>query len=381
MNSFTELCADNMALLICHCRRISRSWDFVSKVPHKLLRTPNSQLRGCYCCCLVLAISPWIIAIQFWLEPVVVGAHFDDIRWKALPRFQVFTGTKATLTLNSYEKGGDGGAPSECDNQCHSGDTPVVATGCLLVIPTMITSLLVLTTLLMPRKQVWKALGVPESEWGEMDNYSKKRPLDNYSPLQECSYFKMRAVVKDIRPHVLEWTSGVARELRNLKKFTSCGMIANTRIRLEIYMLYLSLSCSCSPLLSYDNICSLFYLKLYLKLLHNSYGKELKLLMELYKQMTEEKVTVTKWKIPPNSSENGVGLKPQEQLQETADQSQPGQVFAKPSEKLQAEHGENQGTHIVGGSAFGWNFITFPGSKPIYYGRTKELFRAAQVTL
>ena len=108
---------------------------------------------------------------------------------------------------------------------------------------------------------------------------------------------------------------------------------------------------------------------------------ELKLLMELYKQMTAEKATITKWKITPNSNESGVGLKPQEQLQETADQSQPGQVFAKPSEKQQAEHSENQGTHIVGGSAFGWNFITFPGSKPIYYGRTKELFRAARVTL
>ena len=35
--------------------------------------------------------------------------------------------TKATLTLNSFKKGGDGGAPSECDNQYHSDDTPVVA--------------------------------------------------------------------------------------------------------------------------------------------------------------------------------------------------------------------------------------------------------------
>ena len=33
---------------------------------------------------------------------------------------------------------------------------------------------------------------------------SKKRSLDNYGPIQECSYFKMRAVVKDIRPHFLE---------------------------------------------------------------------------------------------------------------------------------------------------------------------------------
>ncbi|KAK6918395.1 hypothetical protein RJ641_016817 [Dillenia turbinata] len=35
--------------------------------------------------------------------------------------------TKATLTLNSFEKNGDGGAPLECDNHYHSDDTPVVA--------------------------------------------------------------------------------------------------------------------------------------------------------------------------------------------------------------------------------------------------------------
>jgi hypothetical protein len=108
---------------------------------------------------------------------------------------------------------------------------------------------------------------------------------------------------------------------------------------------------------------------------------ELKLLMELYKQMTAEKLSTTNWKTAPNSGENGVGLKPQEQLHDTADQTRPGHVFAKLSEKQQAEHSQNQGTHIVGGSAFGWNFITFTGSMPIYYGRTKESFRAAHVTL
>nr|GEX86064.1 hypothetical protein [Tanacetum cinerariifolium] len=36
-------------------------------------------------------------------------------------------GTKATLMINSFQKGGDGGCPSECDNQYHSGNTPVVA--------------------------------------------------------------------------------------------------------------------------------------------------------------------------------------------------------------------------------------------------------------
>ncbi|XP_074279879.1 uncharacterized protein LOC141605122 [Silene latifolia] len=34
------------------------------------------------------------------------------------------------------------------------------------------------------------------------------------------------------------------------------------------------------------------------------------------------------------------------------------------------------GSYIVGGSAFGWNFLMFQGTKPEYYGRTKEAFRA-----
>ncbi|KAL4621911.1 hypothetical protein ACB092_06G261400 [Castanea dentata] len=35
--------------------------------------------------------------------------------------------TKDKLTINNIEKGGDGGGPSECDNQYHSDNTPVVA--------------------------------------------------------------------------------------------------------------------------------------------------------------------------------------------------------------------------------------------------------------
>ncbi|KAG9452636.1 hypothetical protein H6P81_005540 [Aristolochia fimbriata] len=35
--------------------------------------------------------------------------------------------TKAILTLNSFEKGGDGGAPAACDGKYHSDRTPVVA--------------------------------------------------------------------------------------------------------------------------------------------------------------------------------------------------------------------------------------------------------------
>lgn len=35
--------------------------------------------------------------------------------------------TRATLTINSFEDGGDGGGPSECDNNYHSDSIPIVA--------------------------------------------------------------------------------------------------------------------------------------------------------------------------------------------------------------------------------------------------------------
>lgn len=35
--------------------------------------------------------------------------------------------TKAVLTINGFEKGADGGGPSECDGKYHSDDTPIVA--------------------------------------------------------------------------------------------------------------------------------------------------------------------------------------------------------------------------------------------------------------
>ena len=39
----------------------------------------------------------------------------------------VTSSTPATLTLNSFEKGKDGGGPSECDNSYHSDEEMVVA--------------------------------------------------------------------------------------------------------------------------------------------------------------------------------------------------------------------------------------------------------------
>ncbi|MED6217090.1 hypothetical protein PIB30_014548 [Stylosanthes scabra] len=110
--------------------------------------------------------------------------------------------TKATLTLNSFEKGGDGGSPSECDNKYHSDDTPVVAlsTGwfnnksrCLnnITISANGRSVVAMVVdecdsrkgcdedhdyqppcnnnIVDASKAVWEALGVPHDQWGEIE--------------------------------------------------------------------------------------------------------------------------------------------------------------------------------------------------------------------
>ncbi|KAF3449394.1 hypothetical protein FNV43_RR10123 [Rhamnella rubrinervis] len=122
--------------------------------------------------------------------------------YKCSPR--VSGRTKATLTLNGFEKGADGGAPSECDNQYHSDNTPVVAlsTGwfnnmkrCLHNITIFgngrsVNAMVVdecdstmgcdsdhdyqppcRNNIVDASKAVWKALKVPEDNWGELDIY------------------------------------------------------------------------------------------------------------------------------------------------------------------------------------------------------------------
>ncbi|XP_031127626.1 kiwellin-1-like [Ipomoea triloba] len=111
--------------------------------------------------------------------------------------------TAAVLMLNSFEKGGDGSSPSECDGKYHSDDTPVVAvsTGwysgggrCHHNISISgngrrVNNVVVVdecdstmgcdeehhhqppcsNNIVVASKAVWKALGVPLNEWGTLD--------------------------------------------------------------------------------------------------------------------------------------------------------------------------------------------------------------------
>lgn len=38
-----------------------------------------------------------------------------------------------------------------------------------------------------------------------------------------------------------------------------------------------------------------------------------------------------------------------------------------------------KGSYVVGGSPVGWNFLVYPGSKPMYYGRSKAEKQACQI--
>ncbi|CAN6588646.1 unnamed protein product [Malus baccata var. baccata] len=110
--------------------------------------------------------------------------------------------TTAYLTLNSFEKNGDGGGPSECDNKYHNDNTPVVAlsTGWYnhgkrchnnITISANGRSVVAMVVdecdstegcdedhdyqppcpnnIVDASKAVWKALGVPEDNWGGLD--------------------------------------------------------------------------------------------------------------------------------------------------------------------------------------------------------------------
>ncbi|CAI9101819.1 OLC1v1039236C1 [Oldenlandia corymbosa var. corymbosa] len=142
---------------------------------------------------------------------------------------------------------------------------------------------------------------------------SRKRPFDNNVQWEYSPYYKMRAIVRDLRPHFIE--------VLKTPDFRNCKAAEEIREKMRI-------------------------------------------VMDLYKVIGET-----------SSVEMQDGQKNQSH---TKPPEKPQSFFAgNISQKQQPEFGLPEGTHVVGGSAFGWNFVTFPESKVTYYGRTKESFRLA----
>ncbi|KAL3615647.1 hypothetical protein CASFOL_041308 [Castilleja foliolosa] len=90
----------------------------------------------------------------------------------------------------------------------------------------------------------------------------------------------------------------------------------------------------------------------------------MKILIDLYKDMISESIKLEACTNPPNYSSNiPNGPKP------AVNNGLP----------IELSGHQSGGTYIIGGSAFGWNFITFNSNNAVYYGRTKDDFRAANL--
>ncbi|XP_073146856.1 uncharacterized protein [Henckelia pumila] len=154
----------------------------------------------------------------------------------------------------------------------------------------------------------------------------RKRSLEQF---QDSPYYKLRVALKDLRPHFIQ--------VLKTPDFHNCDAADKIRDGMRV-------------------------------------------MMDLYQEITSESSPLEKCTTVPKDSSGDTrdGPKPME-LQENA-KSAENIPFDEVGPTIISDHGP-QGTYIVGGSAFGWNFVTFLENQSVYYGRTKESFRAANPKL
>lgn len=102
--------------------------------------------------------------------------------------------------------------------------------------------------------------------------------------------------------------------------------------------------------------------------------------MNLYEEMTSEMITMGKCKTAADDQKKTADVKPTETVAPPPLEKERVFIRKASEERPIAEMLDvsQQGSYVVGGSAFGWNFITYPSSiLAAYYGRSKEEFRAA----
>ena len=116
---------------------------------------------------------------------------------------------------------------------------------------------------------------------------------------------------------------------------------------------------------------------------------EMKLMMDLCKQMTMEAAPTGKLKKVPEhqpSSSSCTSLLGKETRRKGRPPNQPKihvtervPTFERPLQPPHFSYGDSQsqpkGSYVVRGSSLGLNFITSRGSEPVYYGVTKEMHR------
>ncbi|WCJ36659.1 hypothetical protein M5689_017846 [Euphorbia peplus] len=99
----------------------------------------------------------------------------------------------------------------------------------------------------------------------------------------------------------------------------------------------------------------------------------MKLLMDLYKQM-DVKMESQTFSFKSSETQDRKATEALEVKQEIGEYAQK-ETISYIESKIKVEDSQPRDSYIVSGSVFGWNFITFRGGAPVYYGVTKESFR------
>ncbi|XP_010479789.1 PREDICTED: uncharacterized protein LOC104758591 [Camelina sativa] len=154
----------------------------------------------------------------------------------------------------------------------------------------------------------------------------RKRALETNLRIENSNYYKMRLLLKDLRPHVLE-------VLRTPD-------FRNSKAAFEIQ-------------------------------------EKMKHMLQLYQEMIggspkREKTAKTE------SLSNGKAISETPQPTSTSTALRSSETSYAQTEKLNTL---GDGDKVVGGSAFGWNFITGGGTDPVYCGMSKEDYRSSHPIL
>ncbi|XP_042469304.1 uncharacterized protein LOC122052002 [Zingiber officinale] len=184
----------------------------------------------------------------------------------------------------------------------------------------------------------------------------KKRKLD-VDEFRNSDYYKLRLMVKDLRPLFLEvlrtpnfQTSKAACEIQNQMK-TMLVLIKKLRGDVDS-----SENCK-SP----SQAESSFKVK-----------DEESLEMHVEDEKIEQHETGHDPTIPVKASQPEKNTTVSDSNQEKTH----AEWIAEVREKVKQFDVASLGSYVIGGSKIGWNFLVYLGSEPVYYGVTKESFLA-----
>ncbi|VVA89614.1 unnamed protein product [Arabis nemorensis] len=161
----------------------------------------------------------------------------------------------------------------------------------------------------------------PSGATTDPSSRGRKRPLEGNLKIENSNYYKMRLLLKDLRPHVVE--------VLRTPDFRKC----NAAIEIQ---------------------------------------EKMKLMLELYREMIGESPNKREKTAKTESLSNGKAIDQTSQSTTTGLRSSETSYV-----QTEKQNSNGDGDTVVGGSAFGWNFVTHGGKEAVYCGMSKEEYRSS----